>query len=174
VLAGAGSEQERTILDTQKQTDDVIRFTPISAHQAGIVFALLSKSWKSLWNPELENKLRNFDRDVFQNPATVGACTFVTCVAGEPVGMASYDPRQGPEVGIIGYNCVVPNHQRRGYGKQQVHEILRIFRQRHFKKAFVSTGDDPFFVPAQRMYQACGFREARREAGRIDYEKILL
>lgn len=28
--------------------------------------------------------------------------------------------------------------------------------------ARVSTSDHPFFVPAQRMYAACGFREVRR------------
>ena len=30
------------------------------------------------------------------------------------------------------------------------------------ESARVSTNDHPFFVPAQRMYVACGFREARR------------
>jgi len=150
-----------------------IRFTPACEHQPGTVFDLVARSWEPLWNPRLEAKLKHFDREVFENPETVGACTFVTCLGREPIGMASYDPRQGPEVGIIGYNCIVPEYQRQGYGKAQIKELLRIFRKKHFKKASVVTGDAPFFIPAQRMYQACGFRETKRHEGNIEYEMRL-
>jgi len=88
--------------------------------------------------------------------------------------MGSYDPRQGPERGIIGYNCVVPEHQRKGIGCLQIQEILRIFRDKGFAKACVTTGDDDFFVPAQRMYEACGFvRMGQAKEDNIAYELAL-
>jgi hypothetical protein len=49
-------------------------------------------------------------------------------------------------------------------------------------KASVSTGDHRFYIPAQRMYLACGFREIRRNVEwirpnphfkMIEYEKEL-
>jgi len=48
------------------------------------------------------------------------------------------------------------------FGKRQVAEILREFEQMGIRQARVSTNDDPFFVPAQRMYTACGFVEVNR------------
>jgi hypothetical protein len=60
----------------------------------------------------------------------------------------------------------------------QIQEILRRFREMAIKKAKVSTNDLPFFIPAQRMYIACGFREVRRipwprdpKQRMIEYEK---
>lgn len=46
--------------------------------------------------------------------------------------------------------------------KQQIQEILLRFRKMAIKVAKVSTLDHPFFIPAKRMYAACGFREVRR------------
>lgn len=148
---------------------DPLAFTPACDHEKGTVFALLSESWAPLWNPELAAKLREFDREVYDHPATVGACTLVTCLNDDPIGMVSYDPRQGPERGIIGYNCIVPARQNRGYGKQQIAKVLRILRARGFQSATVTTGQDEFFLPAQRMYEACGFVEMGRQAQNIDY-----
>ena len=128
-----------------------LQFTSPTEPEPGTVFALLSRSWRPLWNPELEDNLRRFDREVYESPETVGACTFITCLGDQPIGMASYDPRQGPERGIIGYNCIVPVHQRKGYGRRQIREILRIFRRRHIRKAWVTTSEAEFFIPAQGM-----------------------
>ena len=70
-------------------------------------------------------------------------------------------------VAEIGHNCVLPEFQRRGFGKRQVLEVLRRLQEKGVRKACVSTGEDPFFLPAQRMYLACGFREVeRRKDGR--------
>ena len=61
---------------------------------------------------------------------------------------------------------------------QQIQEILRRFRALDVKVAKVSTNDHPYFVRAQRMYIACGFREVRRipwernpDQKLIEYEK---
>lgn len=84
--------------------------------------------------------------------------------------MASYDPRQIPERAIIGHNCIVPEQQRRGFGKRQIMELLRIFRDRGARKACVTTEHDDFFVPAQRTYEACGFVKVRKtKDDKIEY-----
>nr|AQS28971.1 hypothetical protein [uncultured archaeon] len=76
--------------------------------------------------------------------------------------MGSYDPRQGPEFGIIGDNCILPKFRGNGYGKKQIEEILKRFRERKFRNARVSTSEHPFFISAQKMYPSIGFNETRR------------
>jgi GNAT superfamily N-acetyltransferase len=148
-----------------------IRFTTPTEHQPGMVFTLLKQAWTPFWDPKLEETIRQFDSDVVKHPHTVGACAFVTCLGSEPVGMASYDPRQKPERGLIGWNCVVPKYQRKGIGKAQIQEILRIFRSKGIRKACVITTDEDFFVPAQRTYETCGFVKVRKtEDNNIEYE----
>jgi GNAT superfamily N-acetyltransferase len=146
----------------------------------GTVFSLLSQSWQPLWNDILAEKIRQFDTEVYENPTTVGACTYITTLDGSPAGMFSWDPRKGPEVVIIGWNCILPGFQGKGIGKAQIREMLKRFKQAGFKKVAVTTGQDPFFLPAQRIYLACGFTEVQRHPaapnqryGSIDYILLL-
>ena len=81
---------------------------------------------------------------------------------GRVVGFGSYDLRQRPALGIVGHNCILPEFRGRGFGKEQILEILRRFRIQGIRKAKTSTGARPFFHPAQRMYIACGFQETGR------------
>ena len=139
-----------------------LTFTPITDHQPGTIFSLLRQSYAPIWNERMEANYRKVDQDVFANPDTIGPCSFVTCLDDEPIGFACYDPRPGPELAVIGHNCILPTLQRRGFGTQQVAEILRRLKERGFHKITVTTSDHPFFVPAQRMYLAYGFEETRR------------
>lgn len=129
-------------------------------------YAALVKSDPARWEQEGQ-KWDDFDKSAYANPK-IRACTFVTCLDGEPIGLGSYDPRPGPEYGIVGQNCILPEYQGRGYGTQQIAEILRIFRQKKFKKARVTTSEHPFFLPAQKMYQKLGFKEIGRKPGGPD------
>ncbi len=140
-------------------------------------YAELLKSDPALWEPEQRN-WEQYDDAVFGQPQTCGACIFLTRLDGRVVGFGSWDPRQRPRFGIVGHNCILPEFRGRGLGKQQINEILRRFREKTIETAKVSTGDHPFFVPAQRMYTACGFREVRRipwdndsRQRMIEYEK---
>lgn len=159
----------------------MLKFKQITEYEPGIVFSLLSQSFAELWNDELEEKMKQFDKEVFENPDTVGACAFISTLNGKPVGMASWDPRQGPELGIIGYNCILPEYHGKGFGKAQIEEVLKRWKKQGFKKASVTTGQHPFFEPADKMYLACGFKETRRynegrdsRYGSIDYELELV
>lgn len=163
----------------------MVEFTPITGEKPGLIAGLLGESYAELlksdplWESEIVN-WEQYDHDVFAYPDTVGNSLFVTRLSGRIVGFASWDPRQRPEYGIVGHNCVLPEYRGRGLGKIQVAEVLRRFQSLAIKTAKVSTNDLPFFIPAQRMYAACGFREVRRipwagdpSTMLIEYEKAL-
>jgi ribosomal protein S18 acetylase RimI-like enzyme len=139
-----------------------LRFHSAARYEPGAVYSILAPCYADILDSAFEERLREFDREVFENPDTVGVCTLITSLDGDIAGLASYDPRQGPRVGIIGHNGILPAYRQRGYGVQQIAEVLRIFRARRYDWARVSTSEHPFYQPAQRMYEACGFRECRR------------
>jgi GNAT superfamily N-acetyltransferase len=130
--------------------------------EPGAVYAILTECYAGILDAALREKIAQFDGEVFNCPDTVGACTLVSSVDEETVGLVSYDPRQGPEVGIIGHNGILPPNRGRGYGTQQIQEVLRLFTSRRFARARVWTSEHPFFAPARRMYERCGFRECDR------------
>ncbi len=161
-----------------------IKFTSPFELKPGTIAELLSRSYAELvssdpehWRSE-ELKWDGFDKDIFQYPDTVGACVFLTWCDDQLVGFASYDPRKMPRVGIVGHNCIVPEFRGRGLGKAQILKILRHFQSMSIKTAKASTNSHPFFIPAQRMYVACGFVEKKRcpwdinpSSEMIEYEK---
>lgn len=158
----------------------MLKFSQTTGYEPGIIFSLLSRSFAEVLDEMLKEKVKQYERDVFENPDTVGACVFISTLNGKPVGMASWDPRQGPELGIIGWICILPEFQGNGFGKAQIKEILGRLKRSGFKKAFVRTGEHPFFTSAQKMYTACGFKEIKRHPtgdqpgyGTIDYEMRL-
>lgn len=142
-----------------------LTFRPATEYKPGVVDSILSECYAGIRDATLRDSLRQFDREVFAFPDTVGACARISSVGDEIVGFFSYDPRQGPEVGIIGHNGVLPRFQRNGYGTQQILELIRLLGRRRFAVARVSTGGHPFFLPARRMYEKCGFRESGRTHG---------
>lgn len=146
----------------------ILRFTSPLDQRPGIVAELLKLSYAELvsaepeiWKQE-EEGWEEFDREVFEEPNTIGACVFLSWFGDQLVGFGSYDPREGPELAIIGHNCVLPPFRRKGFGKQQIFEIFRLFEGMGIQKAKVSTNEHTFFIPARRMYVSCGFREIKR------------
>lgn len=153
--------------------DTQLLFEAITNHPAGIIERLLAQSYADLpVNDQEREKYRvhwqRADRETFENPETVGRCTFITCLNGEPIGMGSFDPRQAPEQGVIGQNCIIPAYRGLGFGRRQIEEILRRLRALGIKTAVVTTGVQDFFLPARRMYEACGFMVNEREKGLAD------
>jgi GNAT superfamily N-acetyltransferase len=144
-----------------------VEFAGLHDERPGILSALLRASYADLlrtdpgWEPEAEN-WDQYDREAFAHPTTVGACVFLTVAGGRTAGFASWDPRRGPEYGIVGHNCILPEFRGRGLGKIQLMEILSRFMKLSIRNAKATTLDHPFFVPAQRMYRFCEFRETRR------------
>ena len=165
----------------------MIEFTGFHQYSRGLLVSLLSQSYagyfqydpecKGAWQKDWEE----YDRDVFQYPDTVGASGFVTCLEDRAIGFASWDPRQLPNIGIIGHNCILPDFRGSSYGKSQIDRVLGILKDKDCIKACVTTGEHSFFKPAQGMYQSCGFREVKRSYAdqnsrfrTIDYELSLI
>jgi GNAT superfamily N-acetyltransferase len=149
-------------------------FNEVAKYESGIIRDLLFTCYEQILDDGLQEQFRQFDRNVFENLGTVGACSFITTLGRQIIGMASYDPRKSPELGIIGHNCILPEQQERGYGKQQVLETIRRLKLRNIKRATVTTSEHPFFKPARAMYLSCGFLEIekKREHPRDQYKKI--
>lgn len=101
------------------------------------------------------------DEDIFDVPA-IGRSIIVSKIDNIIVGFCSYDPRYFPDYGIIGQNCILPKFRDKGYGKQQIEELLTIFIKAGCKKAVVTTGASDFFKPARKMYEKLGFKEINR------------
>ena len=157
----------------------MLTYLSIDSFEKGIVFEFLAQSFEPLMNPELEAKLRRYDDEVFENRQTVGASLFLTQDEDELVGLASWDPRQFPKA-IVGYNCILPEYQGRGFGKLQALELVRRLKEVGFTEILAKTGDHPFYVPSQKMYESCGFDEIQRNIkssdsryGSIDYHLVL-
>ena len=157
-----------------------IQFKSTNNQKPGALYSLLSQSYADLiesdpihWKPE-ENNWIEFDRDVFGNLGTIGACVFLSWHGRELIGFASFDPRQAPNFGIIGHNCILPVFCGQGFGKQQIKEILDRFITLGLQTAKVTTNDNPFFVPAQKMYESCGFKEVSREPWERDKTQNLI
>lgn len=152
----------------------VLTFEPLSAFSPGELADILGRSYAALveeepdlWGRERE-KWADFDRRAFAHPETIGRCVFVSRHGSETVGLGSYDPRPGPDRGIVGQNCVLPDCRGRGFGSRQVLEILKRFVDIGIRAARVTTSGHPFFAPALKMYGGLGFREIRRFAGGPD------
>lgn len=143
-------------------------FTSPFEEKPGIIARLLNDSYAELvetepeiWEPEKAN-WEDLDRNVFEKTDTIGACTFLSRYGKNVVGFFSFDPRSRSAFGVVGHNCILPEYRKRGFGTQQVREMLLKLRQYDIKRTCVSTLDHPFFIPAQRMYVACGFVEVDR------------
>lgn len=149
-------------------------FKPLRSESPGTIYRLLSASYGSFLGENPRHRetwqlnWREYDADVSSGPATAAECGFFSYAGDELVGFASYDPRGGPAKAVIGHNCILPGFRGKGYGRRQLRELLRILKQRGFKKAVVTTGGHEFFASAIRMYKSCGFKEtgnSRVDAG---------
>lgn len=157
-----------------------LRFTSPFEEKPGIIEWLLNQSFAELvdaepepWKAEKEN-WKMSDRGVYENPGTIGACTYLSYYDNDLVGFFCFDPRPKPEYGIIGHNCILPKFRGQGFGKKQIREILRLFKIRGIRQGKVSTCDHWFFIPAQRMYTACGFIEEKRIPSDRDHNQDMI
>ena len=143
-------------------------FKQFKAYKEGIIYSLLNRAYEDLLKekPDLVNAWqedwRKYDEEVYKFPETVGASGFITTNNEKVIGFGSYDPRQRPELGIIGHNCIIPEYRGQGFGKAQILKIVSILRELGVKKVKVTTGEHPFFNSAQKMYASCDFMETRR------------
>jgi len=143
-------------------------FKQFKAYKEGIIYSLLNRTYEDLLRekPDLVNKWqedwKQYDKEVYKFPESIGASGFITTYNEKVVGFGSYDPRQRPELGIVGHNCILPEYRGNGFGKAQILKIINILKELGVKRIKVTTGEHPFFTSAQKMYISCGFKETQR------------
>ena len=148
--------------------NELIEFKRAIEFDRGVIYGLLRESYADLLDarPDLAEEYKanwkKADDDTFDNPNSIGRCVLISTLNNEPVGFVSWDPRCIPEVGEVGQNCILPAHRGKGLGKLQIQKVLDVFREKATRVVKVTTENHPFFVPAQRTYLSCGFREGRR------------
>ena len=159
----------------------MIIYKPIFLLEKGTIQKILKTCYQDFffYFPNEKRKLygqwEKEDEDAFNN-TTIGEHTLFTCVDDIVIGYCSWDDRNFP-YGIIGQNCIIPSYQNQGYGKKQITVIEEKLKQYNFKEISVLTGDHKFFLPAQKMYLACGFRKKKISNGvlfkNIEFYKLI-
>jgi GNAT superfamily N-acetyltransferase len=149
-----------------------LEFAPYQSQRRGLIAEILACCYAPLLAElpaataaRLRDDWTGYDAAVHAEPETIGGAGLFSLLRGRVIGFASWDPRGWPDVGQVGHNCVLPEHQGRGVGRRQIEEVLALFRRRGFARARVRTDEHPFFEPARRMYRRCGFELAGREPG---------
>lgn len=162
----------------------MLTFVPPGEFPPGTIERLLTESYIAIrpdvtdaeWQ-KLTDHFREFEQEVKKHPE-IARCTFISVEDGIPIGVGAYDPRN-PEMGIIGDNVILPSARNKGYGKLQLQEILRQLKSKGVHHVRVSTGDQPFFLSAQRNYESVGLKKTRRfldeewRTWQIEYEMDL-
>jgi len=146
----------------------MIEFKQANEFERRIIYKLLCKSYIELLKakPDCAEKYKadwkKIDDDTFDYPDSIGRCVLISTLNDDPIGFISWDPRRTPEEGKIGQNCIVPSYRGKGYGKLQIQKVLEILQAKATRIIRVTTDNYPFFVPAQKTYLSCGFREGGR------------
>lgn len=118
-----------------------------------------------------------YDGLIFDHLDTVGRSGFTSGAGGSLVGFCSWDPRRAPGLAIVGHNGLFPEFRGHGYGRLQIGHMVKLLAARGVARLLVTTGEEDFYLPARRMYEACGFIESGRGVkegcGVIWYEREL-
>jgi GNAT superfamily N-acetyltransferase len=155
----------------------MLTFSPFSSQEPGVVLRLLKGSYAPLLAvlppqrvTELLVEWEEYDRAVWDEPETVGSSGFFSSLNQEVLGFSSWDPRSYPAFVEIGHNCILPESRGQGFGTAQIQETLSRFVVSGFQRVGVRTDEHPFFRPALRMYEKCGFRVVSWGPGHLDPE----
>ena len=150
----------------------MIEFKPLTDYQPGQIQELIKKCYSELfdYSPNEKNRLyrqwENEDNLAYKNINTIGRNILFSCIENNTIGYFSWDNRQFPN-GIVGQNCILPNYRGHGYGTRQIEKIIEIFKIENFKTLTVKTGEHQFFIPAQKIYEKCGFKIKEKRKGEI-------
>ncbi|MFI3236613.1 MAG: hypothetical protein R3Y47_01140 [Lachnospiraceae bacterium] len=96
-----------------------LEFRQIRDFSSGTLYRLLADAYSfderclELW----EADWKEFDNFFYGNLSIADTCGFITMLDGDPIGMASWDPRKLPEYVEIGHNCIITKYKGNRYGK---------------------------------------------------------
>jgi len=101
---------------------------------------------------------KSFDSFVYDNLAFMDECGFITIKDDNVIGFMSWDPRNLPDSVEMGHNCIIKAYQGFGKGKKQLLLSIDKIKNLKPKRIIAKTGNNDFFIPAQRMYLSAGFK----------------
>ena len=135
-----------------------IEFRKLREFPRGTFYSLLADAYAFEPRYERENGERWRADEAFflDNPHIGDQYCIVTALAGEPIGLIAWDPRNLPDFAIVGDNCIAAKHKGKGYGGRQLREAVGRMVAAGARTIYVST--DNALIPAQRMYEGVGFR----------------
>lgn len=135
----------------------MIEFKHISDFPRGTLYDILRDAYSfdarnaRLWDANW----RESDGFFYDNPEIADKYGLVTCLDGEPIGFATWDPRHRPDYVEIGHNGIREQYKGRGYGRLQLAEALRRIRAYEgLKRIIVCTNAN---LVAPRNYESAGF-----------------
>ncbi|MDD3335573.1 MAG: GNAT family N-acetyltransferase [Eubacteriales bacterium] len=102
----------------------------------------------------------DFDAFFYDHPEIADRYGFISTLNGQPIGLASWDPRRLPDHVEIGHNCIVTSQKYKGFGSAQLREAVSRILMLHPQRILVTTSGN--LLPAQRMYESVGFELQQR------------
>lgn len=145
-----------------------IEFLPFRRFARGTILALLKDaySFEPLYEQTWLENWMDADAFFYDHLEIADRCGFVTALDGKPIGFISWDPRNLPELVILGHNCIATEYKGNRYGKRQLLEAVSRIRQTACQKIVVTT--DERLVPAQKNYESAGFRFMRFRENKVN------
>jgi GNAT superfamily N-acetyltransferase len=114
---------------------------------------LKSQAWAdAVWWSDLEGH----EEYLFDDPLAAKHC-FIASNKSKDVGFGSYDPKFARDTAFISYFCVMPEFQRKGFGKQLVLFLVQQMKEERVSRVLATLHMHPFFLPAFNTFQALKF-----------------
>lgn len=114
---------------------------------------LKAQSWAdAVWWRELEGQ----EEVVFEDPIAFRH-TWIAVCDGNEAGFGSYDPKFARDTAFITSFCVLPEHQRKGIGKEMMYFLLKEMKGERVSRVLATLHMHPFFLPAYYAFQSLNF-----------------
>ncbi len=130
---------------------------------------LKAQSWAdAVWWRELEGQ----EEVVFEDPIAFRHA-WIAIRDSQEVGFGSYDPKFARDTAFITGFCILPDHQRKGIGKQLMQFLLQQMKEERISRVLATLHLHPFFLPAYYAFQSLSF-EVVDSSPQYDVQKLSL
>ena len=138
-----------------------IQFRTVKEPDRGKIGGILKEGYSSLkaqsWaDASWWRELDGHEEFVFDDPVAFRHTWFATS-DGIEVGFGSYDPKFAKDTAFITAICVLPEHQRKGIGKQLLQFVIQQMKEERAVRVLCTLYMHPFFLPAYYALQSMSF-----------------
>lgn len=114
---------------------------------------LKTQSWADAsWWRELEEH----EEYVLEDPIASRHC-WIASLDNKDLGFGSYDPKFAKDTAFLSYVGILPEHQRKGFGKQLLQFLIQQMREDRSSRVLTTLHMHPFFLPAYYTFQSLKF-----------------